>query len=228
MSDGRLTLRLDAKQMEIRGPIEMNGVPTQIRWIENQSPGAEFQSRVTINTALSKGDWTELGAPMMDYYMTGPVPVEFVYTDIDRVTQYISLAANLHDARITVPELGGEKPVGGDGALRMRVQLDKDKPVRMSRFQLAAGDLVAEGDGVFDAEGTALKRFSLSKLRDRDPRADRHPADRVRHHEPSACRRRPLWTDDVRRKTESAARCETDGNPRADRNERHPDPNKMD
>jgi hypothetical protein len=165
LSKGELKLHYDASNMEISGDIRMNGIPTRFNWIENRAPDGDFRTRLTVDAVLHDREWTALGAPKADAYMSGPVPVQFLYTDVDRNAQFITLAANLRDARITVPELVWDKAAGVEGAMRMRIELVNDRPVRVSEFQIGAGDLAAKGTGSFNLAGTALERFDFSRLK---------------------------------------------------------------
>lgn len=165
LSKGELKLQYDASNMEISGDIRMNGIPTRFNWIENRAPDGDFRTRLTVDAVLHDREWTALGAPQVDAYMSGPVPVQFLYTDVDRNTQFITLAANLRDARITVPELVWDKAPGVEGAMRMRIELVNDRPVRVSEFQIGAGDLAAKGSGSFNRDGSSLERFDFSRLK---------------------------------------------------------------
>ncbi|MFQ5954444.1 MAG: DUF3971 domain-containing protein [Kiloniellales bacterium] len=165
MSEGELHLEYEGARLESRGPIKMNGIPTEIKWVEDRAPGGEFRTRFTVDAVLSGKDWAAIGAPGLGSRVTGRVPVQIIYTDIDRVDQFLTLAANLRDAKISVPELAWQKAAGVEGAMRFRVELVQDKPTSISDLSIAAGnDLTARGEGVFNSDGTAIARLELSEL----------------------------------------------------------------
>ena len=164
MSDGELSLKYEGASFEARGAVKMNGVPTEVVWIEDRAPEAPYRARFTVDAVLNEKDWAAIGAPTLGARLTGPVAVQVVYTDIDREHQFLTLAANLRDAAIAMPELVWQKPAGVEGAARFRVDLEHDRPVTLSDLQVAAGDLKAMGKGVFNPEGTELSRLELSEL----------------------------------------------------------------
>ena len=91
LSRGELKLHDDASNMEISGDIRMNGIPTRFKWIENRAPDGNIQTRLTVDAVLHDREWTALGARKVDADISGPVPVQFLYTDIDGHDQSASL-----------------------------------------------------------------------------------------------------------------------------------------
>jgi hypothetical protein len=164
LSEGQANLQYSGSEMQAQGAIRMNGVPATFVWVRNVSPEAEFRTRFTAQGILGDPYWAALGADILNGYMTGPVTAELIYTDIDQSRQFVTLAANLRDTYITVPELHWQKQNGVDGVTRLRVELVAYEPVEISDFRIAAGDLVASGRGRFDPENAALMRFDFDKL----------------------------------------------------------------
>lgn len=161
LSQGALALALDNTRIEANGTAAINGVPAEIAWRQDFTGLREQRYRI-------KGRFTDsqrlgLGIPGNDY-VTGPTPIEIEIVENAKGAWRLDAAANLREARVRLPAIFWDKKPGEDGVLTVHLVRDANRALRVKRFSLAAGDLVAEGGAEIDAATGGLRRLEISRL----------------------------------------------------------------
>ena len=164
LGGGPLALNLDEGGMDLAGPITLGGaVAGEATWRENFTDGEPFKRRYTFTSRITDSQRLALGLPGGDY-LSGPTDVTVeVAGQADGRRQW-RVDVGLDDAAIRIPGLFWEKPAGVGGLLELRLQSAPDAPLSVDFFNLAAGDLSAQGRAALDGESGALRRLDLDRL----------------------------------------------------------------
>lgn len=167
VTDGSLSLVVDAKGMDVTGNVDIAGVPGSLQWRENFEGGA-FRSRYALKGQLDDEQRGRFGLDFMPFqppYLTGVVPVEAVATIAANGRGALDAKLDLTGAELALPFLKWGKPVGEKGTGSVRAVLRDGKLTAVSGFSVAVGqDLAVMGAVAFDAGGRA-ERVDLAKFR---------------------------------------------------------------
>ncbi len=163
LSGGALTLQLDKRGMDVRGDVRLGGVAVKIAWTENFREGARFRSVYRMTARLDDAARQRIGFDL-GAYLRGPVDVDLVFTDIDRKRSEVSLAVDLREASMSVPEIGWSKAAGSEGAARISGSLVDGRLSRVEDFTIDAGDLKAAGSAALVRAGKTISRVDFSRL----------------------------------------------------------------
>lgn len=160
---GPLRLTLDNTGLDLSGPVTLGVASGEGSWRENFSDQEPFKRRFTFAGRLTDTQRLALGMPGSDY-ITGPtdIAIEVSGQADGRLLWHVD--AGLDDARIRIPELYWEKLAGVGGLLELRLQNGPGMPLSVDSFNLAAGDLIAQGRADLDDETGALVRLDLDRL----------------------------------------------------------------
>ncbi|MEO3433772.1 AsmA-like C-terminal region-containing protein [Inquilinus sp. CAU 1745] len=146
--DGRLTL--DGQGMDIDGEGLLNGVPIAFDWRENFG-GGDFLTRVDVQATLDSAGLAALGIPEPDGFQ-GAMPVDAVYTDVDRVTATLSAEADLAGVGFGIDAFDWSKPADAPGSASVTLALHEGALDRLPAFALDAAGLTVRGEATFGPE----------------------------------------------------------------------------
>ncbi len=149
-------LALDGAGLEMTGTGAVNGLPVAFDWAERFQDNPEFLTRLALQARAPAADLARLGVPAEET-LTGPVAVEAVYTDLDRVRQSLAVEADLAAAAVAVEPVGPLKAAGTPGRLALTARLERGELVRLDDVSIdlsaAATPLTADGAVVLAREG---------------------------------------------------------------------------
>ncbi|PPR25063.1 MAG: hypothetical protein CFH38_00725, partial [Alphaproteobacteria bacterium MarineAlpha10_Bin1] len=144
VSDGQIRLTLDENNMEVGGSISIEGMPAKVKWIENFSPEAPFQSRYDISSVLDSDARKTFGINI-DSFAKGPLDMNFTYTVSSDGTQHVAAALGAENAHLEIPELFWTKPVGEAATVLVLARLEDHQNVEITNFELNSKDLRIRG-----------------------------------------------------------------------------------
>jgi hypothetical protein len=177
-SDMDLDLTVDTESLSMKGSLELAGVPAVIDWQEDFTGQQDPRTRLELDFPdLGTAGRRDLGLDL-EAYVEGPVSVAAIVTvDQDR-SGTLNLAANLADARLSLPFLRWDKPAGQDGALRLSLALEEESVAGLNSFDLTAGTLLARGGGelqpgVFDFRSLRFDELAFHGTTLRDVSVER-------------------------------------------------------
>ena len=178
-SDMDLDLTVDTDSLSMMGSLQLAGVPAVMDWQEDFTGQQDLRTRLELDFPdLGTAGRRDLGLDL-EAYVEGPVSVAAIVTIDQDQTGTLNLAANLADARLSLPFLRWDKPAGQDGALRLALALEEEAVAGLNSFDLTAGTLLARGGGelqpdVFDFRalrfdelafhGTTLRDVSVERV----------------------------------------------------------------
>ena len=163
LGGGPLVLTLDDEGMDLVGPISLGGVSGDGAWRENFSDGEPFKRRFTFAGRLTDTQRLALGLPGGDY-LTGPTDISIEINDQADGRRQWRIDAGLDDVRMRIPQLYWEKPAGVGGLLELRLRSGPQTPLTIDYFNLAAGDLSAQGRADLDPDSGVLRRLDLDRF----------------------------------------------------------------
>ncbi|WP_298374298.1 AsmA-like C-terminal domain-containing protein [Azospirillum sp.] len=173
-TDGDLSLALDLKAMAIKGTTKLDGIPVTIDWKESfESVGRGPRTRIAVKGNVDAADLRSHGIDLEDRVL-GPMGADILFT-VDR-NHKLALGAtmNLEKTRLSIAELGWEKPPGQPGTGKLTLEFNKDRPTRISGLTVDAGGLKAQASLELADGGRRVARVVVPSLKvgQTDLRAD--------------------------------------------------------
>ncbi len=164
VTQGDLSIKATKKTMDIEGSAVFEGVPAQLAGIEHFTDDAPFISRYTVKATLDEDARRRLDLDTRPY-LTGPVGVELIWTELDGSRGDLSIAANLNTASLDLALLEWTKPPGSPGTARVSLALEDQRLTKMRSFSIAAEDLDVGGKAVFTPDGKELQNITFDRLK---------------------------------------------------------------
>jgi hypothetical protein len=146
-SDMELDLTVDRDGLSITGPLRLAGVPLVMDWSEDFTGQPDLRTRLALDFPdLGTAGRRDLGLDL-EPFVEGPVSAAVIATVDQSRRGTLNIAANLADARLSLPFLRWHKPAGEDGALRLSLALEDESIAGLNDFEVTAGTLAARGGG---------------------------------------------------------------------------------
>lgn len=167
LSRANLALEVDAKGMDVSGPVVLGTIPAQLNWRENFPAKAEFRSRYRIKALVEEHQRHQLhlqGPPFVAPWLIGPVRADVTATMMGAGSGRVRAAIDLTTASMEPPGFGWRKPAGEQGSAEVDIRIDKEKVAAVPQFSVRSGDLTVDGAVDFDSAGEA-RRVAFSRLR---------------------------------------------------------------
>jgi len=164
VTEARLALTIDQAGMEVRGPLQLGGVPIEAVW--NESFTDEAPIRTQVEARVARFEESKRSAFGLDFrpQLYGPVSADISYTGYGAGRGTVRAAVDLGNARFVLEPLIWEKPEGVPGTADLTLQLVENRFAEIDRFDIKAGTLRASGKGRFDNTGRKLASLALESL----------------------------------------------------------------
>ena len=163
ISGGLLRLSLDNSGMDVNGTLALNGVPGDGIWRENFATVVPFDRRYSFAGRFTDSQRLALGLPGGDY-VTGPADMGVEILDLPDGNRQWRITADLVDTMTRIPEIYWQKPIGTEGLVELEFLSGPRILQTTGIFNLAAGDLAAQGRAGIDAETLELAWLELDRL----------------------------------------------------------------
>jgi hypothetical protein len=116
-------------------------------WSEDFTGQPDLRTRLALDFPdLGTAGRRDLGLDL-EPFVAGPVSAAVIATVDQSRRGTLNIAANLADARLSLPFLRWHKPAGEDGALRLSLALEDESIAGLNDFEVTAGTLAAQGGG---------------------------------------------------------------------------------
>jgi hypothetical protein len=158
-----LRLTLDENNLEVGGSVSLAGMPATIKWIENFSPQAPFQSRYEVSSVLDAPAREKFGIDVGSYAQ-GPFDMNLTYTVSPDGTQHIAAALGAENVLMEIPELFWRKPAGEEASILVLARLEDRKNVEITNFELHSNDLRVKGRATIGPEHGELISADLDSV----------------------------------------------------------------
>lgn len=160
--NGRLDL--DGRGLTFTGTGALSGVDVTAEWQERFTTGEDFLTRLVLAGTLDAGALEPLGLPE-EVQLSGPIPVEATFVDIDRQQQTLALTIALDQAAIAIDPIGWTKAPGQAASLQATLDLGPEGLVGLPRLDLQSADLEVGGSLRFIPRTGALAAAEVETFR---------------------------------------------------------------
>ncbi|MDA8232296.1 MAG: AsmA-like C-terminal domain-containing protein [Magnetospirillum sp.] len=161
LSQGHLALDVDARGMDVTGPVVLGTIPARLAWRENFTRNAPFRSRYVVDApSVDEQQRRSLGLdspPFVAPWLEGPVGATVTATLQPGGRADVDAKMDLSPAHMSLPGLGWRKERRTTGGAQALVRIVKGRIAAVPRFSLIAGDLQAQGSIAFRPDGTAQR-----------------------------------------------------------------------
>lgn len=164
LSDGRMTLRVDRKGLEIKGNARLGPVPAEIAWFENFDGGEPFNRRYEVKAVLDGAQRKAFDLPFAEA-IEGPVTADIALLEGPDGDGRMAVKLGLKEAVLKLPAFDWTKPEGREAIAWLTIDTVKQEPVAIRAFELTTPELRASGAIDLPRDGKPLtariERFSL-------------------------------------------------------------------
>jgi len=142
LRDADLTLDLNGAGMKLSGTGMVLGAKAEVSLDQRFHKRGAYTSRSRIKTTANRERLAAFGLDLGDR-IGGQAAVDAQVEVRPDGAESVTVTADLQDTRLTVDELGWEKPAGASGILRARLGMRDGNPVSVDAFDMKAGDMAA-------------------------------------------------------------------------------------
>lgn len=162
--DGEIALKFDEKGLNATGKLTLSKTPTDIDYTLNFLASNPVREQIKASGRLPAGDLATFGFDFSPY-LGGPLPLSLDFVARRTGANTMVLEADLEAATLAVPEIGWQKPPGLPGSGRLELTLQRERPIEIRNLRIAAGDADVAGRIRFTADGKAIARADLDRVR---------------------------------------------------------------
>ncbi len=167
VTNGRLTIKLDEKGMDVKGPIDIENAPAVIEWRENFETGAPFDTRLIVQIADADVSLLRAlklkDAPLIEDRVSGRLGVDIRYVAYPSGEDDVEINADGTRASLAFPYFGWKKPVGNPANGVFKAKMRNGRLTEISSFKLSGPNLSIQGSGRF-TDGGELKSVSVDAI----------------------------------------------------------------
>lgn len=142
LRDANLTLDLNGAGMKLSGTGVVLGAKSEVSLDQRFHKRGAYTSRSRIKTTANRERLAAFGLDLGDR-IGGQAAVDTQVEVRPDGVETVTITADLQNTRLTVDELGWEKPEGSSGILRARLGMRDGNPVSVDAFDMKAGDMAA-------------------------------------------------------------------------------------
>ena len=166
ISEGKLALSVDRTGMDVSGGITLGKVPATLKWRRNFLDKAPFRGRYELEARIDGlQDLTDMGidlAPLTGDFIRGAMDSRVLFTVDDGGVGILNASLDLKQAELDIPALAWSKEAGTAAAVRVDAKLQGDRVEEITRFDLAAADVLIKGSARYAPDG--LERIELNRV----------------------------------------------------------------
>jgi hypothetical protein len=164
IENGTLAFRVDAKGLDIRGPVRLAGADAEIVYRrEFEATNGPVETATARAAAVSTRSVNRLGFDFAPYAV-GPVGVAMTTRAFRDGRRDIGLDLDLAAVDFTVPEIDWSRAPATGTTLAMNLRLERDVLRAIERLDLAGVGIAAKGRIEFEQDGRTFKAADLQRL----------------------------------------------------------------
>jgi AsmA-like protein/uncharacterized protein DUF3971 len=158
---GSLDVNLTEEAVEVKGPIQIKGVPAELAWQRIFYTANDNQPPIRVTATLDEAAREKLGLKV-NHLVKGPTPVSLSISGLGQgAPPAMSFTADLTNAKLLFGSMGWTKPAGRTANLQFDVAQQEDGSTALQNFKILGDDLNITGDIALDSE-QHLKGFYFS------------------------------------------------------------------
>ncbi|MCA3260995.1 MAG: AsmA-like C-terminal domain-containing protein [Telmatospirillum sp.] len=164
IENGTLAFRVDAKGLDIRGPVRLAGADAEIVYRrEFEATNGPVETATARAAAVSTRSVNRLGFDFAPYAV-GPVGLAMTTRAFRDGTRDIGLELDLAAVDFAVPEIDWTRAPTAGTKLAMTLRLERDVLRAIERLDLAGAGIAAKGRVEFEPDGRTFKAADLQRL----------------------------------------------------------------
>lgn len=155
ISQGELTLDLDAEKFVASGKAALNGVPMDVRWTENFSVpegGTKPRSVAEVSGLIDAAQVKTFGVDL-DAYARGQLAMHLIYSVPVKGDDKMSVEADATQAMVHYDDLAWRKPAGTPLAVKTELVFQKGATTKMPLLKLDGPQVKIVGAAEIDPQG---------------------------------------------------------------------------
>lgn len=163
VTDGELSLQVDANRLELHGTITLAQIQAQLRLERNFLPNAAFVNRVRLEAPITAEQLAGLGFDPRPY-VDGALGMRVQHTELRNGTEEVVVEYALDRATARIEQIGWSKPAGAAGTTRLVLALAQGRLRELRSFEIRAPGLEARGSAQFQPDGRSLRQVRVDSL----------------------------------------------------------------
>ncbi len=164
LENGILFLSVDKEKMTVEGSGQVEGVDIQLSGTEYFADSGSFKARYMISGVIEGDIWDRFGFTP-DPFVSGPVAVDLIWTNIDAKKSNLAIAADLSNATLDLPVFDWVKEAGIPGTAQLTFSLKENALQSIDGFSVNTDGFQAAGQGAIGSESGQLEHLVVSRLR---------------------------------------------------------------
>ncbi len=168
IDNGRLTLEINNKGMDVSGRINIGNIPADLVWRKNFTSNAPFRDRYDISGSIADvGSLLGLGIDpgfVSKRFINGALKVKARFTVQNKTAGRLDIDADLSEAALSVPMLRWRKKSGLPGKAAISLDIKGNLISRIPSFSISTDDLQVDGSAIYSKAGSGLESVKLNKL----------------------------------------------------------------
>jgi hypothetical protein len=163
--DGEVQARFDEKGLTAVGKLVLGRTPAEVDYTLAFLSTAPVRERIKASGRLPAGELAAFGFDFFQPYLDGPLPISLDFVARRNGTSEVAIEAGLEAAKLTLDEIGWQKPAGQPGSAKLDVLIQRDRVAEIRNIRVAAGDADVLGRVRMAADGKSIARIELERAR---------------------------------------------------------------
>lgn len=152
LSEGNFDLKLDNRGLVTEGQSRLAGFAAAVSWSQSFNSRDPAGKRYTLKGVMDDETRRKFGVDLLPDFVWGPMGVDLNYVTAGPRRAQMSLALDLKDANLQLPQLGWTKESGAAGGARMSLDFVDDRVSRVRDVSIKTKDLSALLDLTLDMQ----------------------------------------------------------------------------
>src|SRR6476659_788241 len=157
---GALDVNVTEQALDVRGQIQIKGVPAELAWQRIFYEPEERQPPIRVSATLDESARETLGLKI-SHLLHGPVPVTLSLARNAEGAQALSLQADLTQAQLIFGNMGWTKPPGRSATMQFDIVQGEDGSIDLKNLKILGDDIAINGSVSLDPQ-QHLKGFYFS------------------------------------------------------------------
>jgi hypothetical protein len=163
--DGDVQARFDEKGLTAAGKLVLGRTPAQVEYTLAFLSTAPVRERIRASGRLPAGELTAFGFDFFQPYLDGPMPLSLDFVSRRNGTSEVAIEAGLEAAKVTLDEIGWQKPPGQPGSAKLDLLIQRDRVAEIRNIRVSAGDADVLGRVRMASDGRSIARIELDRAR---------------------------------------------------------------
>lgn len=163
--DGDVQAKFDEKGLTAIGKLVLGRTTTEVDYALAFLSTAPVRERIKASGRLPAGELSAFGFDFLQPYLDGPLPLSLDYVARRNGNSEVAIEAGLEAAKLTLGEIGWQKPPGQPGSAKFDLLIQKDRVAEIRNIRISAGDADVLGRVRMAPDGKSIARMELDRAR---------------------------------------------------------------